>query len=106
MTDTTISRIVMKRVHRIHAIRMAAAPLGGAIVFLIALWSIGREVWVAKVFENMPALLDVPAVLGFYTSAFLGTDLLVQACSVSAAASLIWIASELARHIRVPHRFA
>lgn len=77
MTKST-QTIVMQRVYAIHKMRLFALPLSAALVLVLSLWGVGKQVWVAKVFENMPALSDIPAVLSFYTGAFLGTDLSVQ----------------------------
>lgn len=98
--DSTVSRVVMRRVRAIHATRLFAAPAASALALVIALWGIKREVWVAKVFENMPALTDVPAVLSFYASAFLGTGLSVQLLCILLAASALWLASEFAHLLR------
>lgn len=101
--SNSISHTVMRRVRMIHAFRTLAPLVGGAGVFLIAVWGIGREVWVAKVFENMPTLSDVPAVLSFYARAFLATDLFVQLLSILAAGALIALARSFAR--MVPYVF-
>ena len=97
MTDTsTISDTVMRRVRSIHLLRTTARPVFAALVFLLALWEMGREVWVAKVFENMPSLADAPAVITFYFNAYLSTDMSVQALLLVAVAALIWFAREIA----------
>jgi len=106
MNKTSISHTVMRRVHRIHVLRTIAAPSAGVLVFLFALWGIGREVWVAKVFENMPSVVNVPQVLSFVTNAFIHTDLMVQILSLLAVAALVWLASEMAHLLRPTHRFA
>lgn len=80
-----------------HRIRVFA-PLGAAsILFIVALGGIGREVWVAKVFANMPSYADVPGVLNFFSGAFLHTELVVQVFLILAVGALVWLARGLAR---------
>jgi len=76
--------------------------VSGCVIFIFALWGIGREVWVGKVVENMPAYADMPALLSFVMSAFAGTDLVVQVLSILAVTALGWLASELAHALRQP----
>jgi hypothetical protein len=104
--NPTISHIVMRRVRVIHAVRTLSIPVSSGLALLLALWGIGREVWVAKVFENMPAVADMPAVLSFFASAFLHTDFAVQVFSILAAASVAWLAYGIARTLRASAAFA
>jgi hypothetical protein len=104
--NPTISHIVMRRVRVIHAVRAFFIPVSSGLAFMLALWGIGREVWVAKVFENMPAVADMPAVLSFFASAFLHTDFAVQILSILAAASVAWLAYGIARALRAATAFA
>jgi len=97
MTDqTNIERIVMQRVHLIRALRFAVSS--GALSMLVsalALWGIGREVWVANVLQNAPAnILDLPQ---FYLAAFMHTRFIVQALVVLTVAALLYVAREVAR---------
>jgi len=93
---TNIEKNVMRRVHTIHTLRPLVS--GGALAFVLAglaLVGIGKEVWVARVLENAPhtfALLPQ-----FYLSAFTHTDIVVQALSVVALASVIYLARETAK---------
>ncbi|HEY0948466.1 MAG TPA: hypothetical protein VGE53_03245 [Candidatus Paceibacterota bacterium] len=96
----------MRRVRTIHAMRLVAAPVAAAAVFLTALWGVGRAVWVAKVFENMPALSDLPAVSSFYFHAFLGTGILEQALLLTATAALIAFLTSVIRTSGQEMRFA
>lgn len=59
---------------------------------MLAVWEIGREVWVAKVFENMPSFANVLAVLNFMGSAFVNTEVVVQMFSILALGALVWLA--------------
>ncbi len=95
---TNIEQNVMRRVHTIHALRPFVS--GGALAVLVAalaLYGIGREVWVARVFENAPhsfALLPT-----FYLAAFENTRLIVQAFTLVTLASVIYLARETAKLI-------
>jgi len=88
---SNIERIVMRRVHTVRVIR----PLfsAGALAFFIlaiALWGVGKEVWVARVFENAPSTLADAS--RFWLYAFEHTRLTVQALALLTLASLIYLA--------------
>lgn len=104
--SSTISDTVMRRVYRVHALRRGTAVIGAASVFMLALWGVGREVWVAKVFENMPSIVDVPAVSLFFLRAFQDTDIVVQVLVLVALAALVWLARAFARVASVRFSFA
>ncbi len=69
------------------------------LLLLLALYGIGREVWVARVFENMPQTGDLFAVTEFYAAAFVHTQLVVQLLSLVCFAIAIYLARETARLI-------
>ncbi|MDO8593878.1 MAG: hypothetical protein Q7R59_03205 [bacterium] len=97
MTEqSNIERIVMQRVHLIRALRFAISS--GALsmlISLLALWGIGREVWVGRILQNAPTeLFDLPR---FYFSAFMHTHLLVQVLILLTFAALLFVAREIAR---------
>lgn len=98
--ETTIERTVMRRVRliRILALIISTATLA-ALTALAALWGIGREVWVARIFENMPQTSDLGAFLSFWFSAFLETHLLVQILTVLTLVSVFFLGRELARFL-------
>lgn len=102
--NTSISDTVLRRVRLIHLMRLLSVPVFSGIAFVLAVWAIGREVWVAKVFENMPALVDAPAVLSFFMSAFVNTDVVVQVLSVVATVALAWMVAGVIRTLSL--RFA
>jgi len=105
--ESAISHTVMRRVRAIRFLRPAFSPAALAFVlFLASLWGIGRQVWVARVFENMPSLADVPAFASFALGAFAGTELLVQALTVLAGAALIRLAADLGKALSTSSRFA
>lgn len=86
----------MRRVRIMHATRTFVPVLLTSALFILAVWEIGREVWVAKVFENMPSYADVPAMLNFFAGAFINTEVVVQVFSIVAVAALIWLARSFA----------
>ena len=106
MNNSKIHTTVMRRIYAIRTMKLAAAPLAALVALAVALWGIGREVWVAKVLENMPALSDVPGILAFGTTAFIQTDLMVQTLSILLIAAILWLASELAHTLKQTFRFA
>ncbi len=93
---STIERVVLRRVRIIRALRPLVS--GGALaafVGVLALWGIGREVWVAKVFANGPR--DFLGHAEYLAYAFGHTRLLVQALVLLALASAVYLAREVAR---------
>ena len=95
-TQSNIERIVMQRVHLIRALRFAiSSGVFSTLVSLLALWSLGTQVWVSHVLQNAPTnLLDLP---GFYLSAFLNTRPLVQVLILLSVGALVFVAREISR---------
>lgn len=95
---STTESIVMRRVHLIRVLRVIIS--GGVFALLLStlmLWGIGREVWVAHVFQNAPInFSDIP---NFYLAAFLNTRLIVQALVLLTIASFLYFVREIARLI-------
>lgn len=94
--ETSIERIVMRRVRLIRVLRLIISTVVLAVLtFIAALWGIGREVWVARVLENAPQnSMDLP---NFYMSAFFHTHLIVQVLTVLTLGSFLYLLIELAR---------
>ena len=94
--ETDIERIVMRRVRLIRVLRLVISTVVLAVLTAIAaLWGIGREVWVARIFENAPPNIeDLP---NFYIAAFFHTHFIVQALTLLTLASFIYLAIETAR---------
>lgn len=107
MNQSRIHMNVMRRVHIIHALRplMTTTALS-TFAFLLALWGIAREVWVAQVVENMPSLADGAALLQFILAAFMHTEFLVQALVVIALMAIVWLVADGLRSLRQVVRFA
>lgn len=96
----------MRRVRAIHLLRAVSSIALSAMLLLLALYTIGREVWVSKVVENVLALANPSSMLAYLASAFLHTDLLVQVVSVIAVFATVWLARELARAMAPSMHFA
>ncbi len=94
--QSRIEQVVMRRVHliRILALVLSTAALA-ALTFVAALWGIGREVWVAQVFQNAP--VDLTFLPEFFLSAFLHTRFIVQALAVFTLVSLLFLIRETVR---------
>lgn len=107
-TNARTKEIVMRRVRTAHAVRPFVS--GGALALLallVSFYGITREVWVARVFANMPRMADIAGVARFFAEAFLNTRSVVQILSVLALVAVVWLARETARLIASPvHRFA
>ena len=95
---STIERIVMRRVRTIRMLNAAfSLTTLSAAAGVLALWGIGREVWVAKVFANGPQ--DTLGHAFYLVYAFLHTQFLVQALTLVALVSVVYIARAMARVI-------
>ncbi len=95
---SSIERVVMRRVYTMRVLRLLFS--NGALamlVFVLALWGIGREVWVARVFQNAPT--NIADAAHFYFYAFGHTRVAVQALAVITLVALITLARETARSI-------
>lgn len=101
MTDSVIQKNVMRRVRTIHAVRPFTSSTALALALAFgALWGIGRQVWVARVLENMPSLADVGATLRFAYAAFAHTDFIVQVLSVVVLGAALWLVRDGIRSLR------
>ncbi|MDB5194875.1 MAG: hypothetical protein JWO84_59 [Parcubacteria group bacterium] len=97
----------MRRVRVIHAVRpLLSGTALGSFLFLLALYGIGREVWVSHVIANMPALADVAAVTRFFVAAFLNTRFIVQVLTVLGGAALVYTLADFLRTVRLTPRFS
>ena len=88
----------MRRVRIIRAARVALSAEAVVLALAtLALYGIGREVWVARVFENAPSLANIGASVHFWVFAFLDTRLPVQLLTLIVLVSVIYLARETAR---------
>jgi hypothetical protein len=97
-THSSISNTVMRRVRIIHAVRpLLSSTALGSLLFLLALYGIGREVWVSHVLQNFAMVAKTGSVLTFLTTAFVNTRFVVQVLVVLAAGAFVYTLRELAR---------
>ena len=95
-----IERIVMRRVRLIRILTLIISTVTLAILAgVAALWGIGREVWVAHVFQNMPDVGNFSEFLAFWWNAFVHTRPAVQVLIVLTGASLLFLMREIARFL-------
>lgn len=94
--SSSIELRVMRRVRLIRLLGLVISTVTLAVITLIlALWGIGKEVWVARVFQNAPAdLVNLP---NFLISAFGHTRLVVQILAICTFVSFIYLARATAR---------
>ena len=91
----------MSRVRAIHFMQSPVTTIASAgVLFILAMWGIGREVWVARVLRNMPPPMDVAAFLRFYFSAFIDTRFIVQVLLVLAIMAFCALLLNLVRATR------
>ncbi|MFZ1987847.1 MAG: hypothetical protein WAV21_02325 [Minisyncoccia bacterium] len=92
----SIEAVVMRRVRTIRALQWASqGSVVAVLLSIIALWGLGREVWVARVFANAPS--DLLLVPRFFIDAFINTRFPVQALSIAVLTSLLWLSRESVR---------
>jgi hypothetical protein len=95
-TQTNIERMVMRRVHLIRILKLVISTVVLAVLTSVAaLWSIGREVWVARVFENGPQ--DFFGHAEYLVYAFAQTNIIVQILTILTLVSLLFLARETIR---------
>ncbi|MEK7602598.1 MAG: hypothetical protein AAB472_03900 [Patescibacteria group bacterium] len=108
MQTTHLSSVVMRRVHTIHAIRPVFSMTSvAALVLILSLWALGREVWISQVLTNFSGVATSPAhVLAFLESAFVNTRFIVQALTIVAGGALVYTLREVTRLTMLRTRFA
>ncbi len=98
MTDrpSRIEKTVMRRVRMISFARpLCSSEAFAALLLVAALWAIGREVWVAKVFSNGPH--DFAGHAEYLVYAFEHTRLVVQALVLVTLGATVYLAQATAR---------
>ncbi|MDB5237523.1 MAG: hypothetical protein JWL88_625 [Parcubacteria group bacterium] len=97
---TPIHTNVMRRVHTIHTVRpLLSSTALAAVLSIGSLYLIGRKVWVARVFENMPNPIHIASVLHFFEAAFFNTSTIVQVLCVAVLFSFVWLVRGFARSV-------
>jgi hypothetical protein len=99
-TESNIEAVVMRRVRTAHFMRpFTGGSLLAFAVFAFALWALGREVWVARVFSNGPQ--DLLGHAQYLAYAFEHTRVAVQALCVAAFFAMLWFFRDLFRLVSV-----
>lgn len=99
---TNIHTNVMRRVRTIHTLRSASTGAGASILLLVlSLYLIGREVWVARVWHNMPSIADVGSFATFFTYAFTHTRFSVQVLTLLVIFAVLWFIREFVRALNI-----
>lgn len=93
-----IERIVMRRVRLIRILGLIISTgVFASLTLFFALMGVGKEVWVARVFQNAPAdFADLP---NFFIAAFMNTRFIVQALAVLTLVSFAYLLRETARFV-------
>ena len=105
--QTNIEKNVMRRVHTIHILRPVFSGFTVCtLVLVVCIFAISREVWVARVLENMPHTNNVTDFSRFWLVAFDNTRLTVQALSLLTIAALAYLARETSRLVSSALTFA
>lgn len=93
-----VELVVMRHVRRIRILRLIISGVVFALTAsLLALYVLGREVWVAHVLENGPQTFS--GHLLYFVYAFEHTRFVVQALVVVCVASFVYIAREALRSL-------
>lgn len=97
-TNSRIKIVVLARARRIQLLRpFLSGAMLGSVLTGISLYALGREVWVARVFENIPIQNGALAVTRFFEVAFMNTTFVVQVLSILFVFGVLWSARETAR---------
>ncbi len=107
MPNSRIQNVVLRRARTIALLRplMSGATLG-VLVIAASLYVISREVWVARVFENMPSPANITAFFRFFEVAFLNTSFAVQVLTLLMVAGMYWVARDIALRVQISTRLA
>ncbi|HEY0010929.1 MAG TPA: hypothetical protein VGB97_03410 [Candidatus Paceibacterota bacterium] len=106
-TDNRVRRNVMRRVRFVHAVRpFISGAAGAAVLLVISLYLLGREVFVAQVVRNMAVATDPAAFLRFIEAAFLNTTFVVQATTLAAGIAVLWLVREAIRLLPLQSGYA
>jgi len=97
---SNIEHIVMRRIRLLRILGLIISTgMLVALTFIAALWGVGKEVWVARVFENMPHANNLFAFARFWFDAFVHTRLIVQVLTLLTLTSFVYLIREIVRTI-------
>jgi hypothetical protein len=96
---SSITAVVIRRARRIYHMRRLSVLALPAMLSVLMLYAIGREVWVGRVIENMPTLVDIPATCMFLVNAVVATETVVQGLLLALVLSAGWLTREFLRYL-------
>lgn len=107
MSNSRIQKVVLRRARTISRIRplFSGAALG-VVAIIASLYVISREVWVARVLENMPSPANLAAFFRFFEVAFLNTSFAVQVLTLLMVAGMYWVARDIALRVQLSLKLA
>jgi|CXWL01.1.fsa_nt_gi hypothetical protein len=98
MSNRTTQQIVMGRVRTIYAVRPFLSNVAlSSYILLGSLFGIGKQVFVAQVFHNVPSGSSFLRIGDFFISAFANTTALVQALSFIVLVAFVFVSREALR---------
>jgi hypothetical protein len=107
MSNSRIQKVVLRRARTIAFMRpLISSTALGVVAIVASLYVISREVWVARVLENMPSPTNIAVFFRFFEVAFLNTSFAVQVLTLLMVAGMYWIARDIALQVRIGVRTA
>ena len=107
MNQSHTTKIVMRRVRTIHALRPLFSNTAFAgVLFVGAVWGIGKEVWVAHILTNLSLVHSPEGLSAFVLSAFLNTRFIVQVLTILAGGAFVALAYHMPKAVFSEQRFA
>jgi len=104
--NSRIKQVVLRRARTIRLVRpFLSGAFLGSVIAGVSLYAIGREVWVARVLENMPSPANIAGFVRFFEVAFLNTSFVVQVLLVLLIAGMVWVARDAVKGLRVSLRY-
>lgn len=107
MSNSRIQKVVLRRARTIAIMRpLVSSAALGVVAIVASLYVISREVWVARVLENMPSPANMAAFFRFFEVAFLNTSFAVQVLTLLLIAGMYWVARDIALRVQVSRSLA
>jgi hypothetical protein len=107
MPNSRVQKVVLRRARTIAVLRPCiSGAMLGVVVIGVSLYVISREVWVARVLENMPSPANLAAFFRFFEVAFLNTSFAVQVLTLLMVAGMYWVARDIALRVQVSRSLA
>lgn len=96
----------MRRVYAIWMLRKVTSPrVVKSMILLASIWQFKENVFVSRVFENMPSVGDVWATYNFFYSAMIHTQFVVQVSILAGATFAILLLRDLTSKKEVTYWF-